>query len=82
MILLDNEIIEMIVQEETDRINNSQWADLTLEEIELIEDKEKSENTCEKCENENEKTSTISSNPFYVTSSSFKKFDNIILGKK
>ena len=48
----------------------------------LIEDKEKSENTCEKCENENEKTSTISSNPFYVTSSSFKKFDNIILGEK
>ena len=48
----------------------------------LIEDKEKSENTCEKCENENEKTSTISSNPFYVTSSSFQKFDNIILGKK
>ena len=31
---------------------------------------------------ENEKTSTISSNPFYVTSSSFKKFDNIILGEK
>ena len=41
MTLLDDEVVEQIVQQETERINNSHWADLTLEEIGMIEDKEK-----------------------------------------
>ena len=41
MTLLDDEVVEQIVQQETERINNSHWADLTIEELEMIEDKEK-----------------------------------------
>lgn len=41
MTLLDDKTINLIVQQETERINNSHWADLTLEEIGQIGDKEK-----------------------------------------
>lgn len=41
MTLLDNEAIALIIQQETERINNSHWADLTLEDIDLIENNEK-----------------------------------------